>query len=256
MARIGAGGIALTGTDMTIEGGGVTLPVMVYEPIAASARTGPAVILCPGGIGTGMFEIFEWIAASLRDAGFLILTTSWRSGSPEHDADDIAIATDWLVQRPDVDPARIGIMGMSRGGNAALRSAALDPRLAVVATFGPVTHLLQQAESTKAYAPGRHQMFVDWLGDPVTNRAFYERVQAISFADRIKQPVLMVHGQHDMHAPPEQSIWMKEAIERGGNRDVRLEIVPMMGHYGDVIPNGYGFDTLRAIFVPFFRERL
>jgi dipeptidyl aminopeptidase/acylaminoacyl peptidase len=255
MSRIGQGGVLLSGEDVTIERDGLSLPAMLYRPEGTEGR-GPVVVLCPGGIGTGLFEIVEWLAASLRDAGIMALTLSWRSGSPEHDPDDARIAIDWLLERDDVDPQRIGIFGMSRGGNAALRAAAFDPRIATVVTFGPVTHLRQQAEGTKVYAPGRHAMLVGWLGDPEANHAFYEKVEAISYADRIKQPMLMVHGQHDMHAPPEQSIWMKEAIERAGNDDVRLEIVPGMGHYGDTIPNGYGFDQLRAIILPFVRARL
>ena len=254
MSRIGLGNIELTGTDATVSSGDVTLPVMLYRPEVTGPV--PAMVVCSGGIGNGMFEIMEWIAGALRDAGIFAVTTSWRSSSPESDPADISLVVDWLAQQPGVDAERIGIIGMSRGGNAVLRAAALDSRVKVVVTFAPVTHLLQQAETTAAYAPGRHQMFVDWLGDPVANRAFYEKVQAISYADRIKQPVLMVHGQHDMHAPPEQSIWMKEAIERGGNRDICLQIVPMMGHYGDVIPNSYGFDTLRGIILPYLHQRL
>ncbi|WCT74487.1 prolyl oligopeptidase family serine peptidase [Sphingomonas naphthae] len=256
MTRVGIGGIELTGADETIVAGGLSLPVHVYRPEPGAERPSAALILCPGGIGTGMFEIMEWIAGAARDAGIFTVTTSWRAPSPEHDPDDVSMVVDWLQQQPDVDGERIAIMGMSRGGNATLRAAALDTRLKLVVTFGPATNFVQQAEGTAVYAPGRHRMLVDWLGDPVEKRSFYEKVQAIGYADRIKQPVLMVHGQHDMHSPPEQSIWMKEAIEAAGNSDVDLRIVPMMGHYGDVIPNSYGFDQLRAIIIPYLQQRL
>ncbi len=252
--RVGDGGIELTGEDITIEANGIALPLMLYRP--ADERPAGAVIFCPGGIGQGSFEIMEWIAGSLAAQGFVALTMSWRAGSPEHDPDDVALALDWLAAQPFVDAERIGVMGMSRGGNAALRSAAFDSRLKLCVTFGPATDFLQQAAGTKVYAPSRYRMLVDWLGDPVANRAFYERVQAISHAARICQPLLMVHGLHDMHAVPEQTIWMKEAIEAGGNRDVRVELIPMMGHYGDVVPNGYGFDKLRGIILPYLTEKL
>ena len=229
-------------------------PVMTYWPTAGERM--PAMVLCPGGIGTGLFEILEWLAAGLRDQGICAVTINYRAGSPDDDAADVSLVREWLARDPRIDPERIGVMGMSRGGNAALRAAAFDPRLKVVVTFGPATDFLQQAEGTAIYAPGRHQMLRKWLGDPVADRAYYEKIQAITYADRIKQPALMVHGQHDMHAPPEQSIWMKEAMERAGNDDVRLKLVPMMGHYGDVVPNSYGFDTLRGIIIPFLKQRL
>jgi acetyl esterase/lipase len=254
-ARLGRGGIELTGQDETVNSNGVLLPLMAYRP---DAGTNPmaGMVICPGGVGTGMFEIVEWIAAAIRAAGIFAVTLNWRGARPDHDPEDASLVFDWLASQPDVDANRIGILGMSRGANAALRAAALDPRFKVAVTFGALTHVLQQAQTTAAYAPSRHQMIVNWLGDPVTNRAYYQRIEAISYADRLRQPLLMVHGEFDMHCPIEQSIWMKEAVEKGGNHDVRLATVPMMGHYGDVIPNGYGFDLLCSIIVPYLQSRL
>lgn len=259
MTRTGLNGIELTGADVAIAARGVTTAAMLYALPDAPARVParvPAMILCPGGIGAGDYEILEWLGAHLPDIGVAGLTIQWRGSAPEHDPEDISRAVDWLAAQPSVDPGRIGVMGMSRGGNAALRGAAFDPRLKLAVTFGPATDFLQQAAGTKVYAPRRHRMLRDWLGDPDADRAYYEQVQAITHARRIKQPVLMVHGLHDMHAVPEQSIWMKDAIVAGGNRDVRLELIPMMGHYGDLVPNGYGFDQLRAIILPYLAERL
>jgi len=33
---------------------------------------------------------------------------------------------------------------------------------------------------------------------------------------------------------------MCEAVKHAGNSNVQLHTVPMMGHYGDMIPNTYG----------------
>jgi acetyl esterase/lipase len=255
MSRLGRGGIELTGDDTVLNNNGISLPLMAYRPSPANGPV-PAMVICPGGVGTGMFEIVEWIASAIRAAGIFAVTLSWRGAKPEHDPEDASTVLDWLASQTDVDASRIGILGMSRGANAALRAAALDPRFKIAVTFGALTHVLQQAESTASYAPSRHRMIVNWLGDPVANRAYYEHIQAISYADRLKQPLLMVHGEFDMHCPIEQSIWMKEAVERGGNHDVQLQVVPMMGHYGDVVPNGYGFDTLCSIIVPYLKARL
>jgi len=254
MSRTGIGGVELTGTDELLESGKVKLPLMVYRP-ETNARV-PAVVICSGGQGTGMFEVMEWIGSSLRRAGIFAVTISFRGPSPEFDAEDASLAADWLASQKNVDPNRIAILGISRGANAALRAAALDSRFKLVVTFGAVTNFLQMLGGLALYAPARHKMLVNWLGDPQINRDFYERVQATSFADRIKCPLLMVHGQHDMHAPPEQSIWMCEAIKKGGNQNVQLQTVPMMGHYGDVIPNSYGFDQLSEIVVPYIQQRL
>jgi dipeptidyl aminopeptidase/acylaminoacyl peptidase len=87
-------------------------------------------------------------------------------------------------------------------------------------------------------------MIRTWLGDPVSERSFYERVQAITYASRIKIPTLLIHGQHDMLSPPEQSVMMRDAINANGKESAELLLVPYMGHYGDVVPNGYAFNFL------------
>jgi len=179
MPRTGVGGIELTGTDELLVSGDVKLPLMVYRP--ETILRVPAVVVCSGGIGTGMFEAMEWIGRSLQRAGVLAVTISWRGSSPEFDVDDASLAADWLASQNNVDPNRIAIFGMSRGGNAALRTGALDPRFKSVVTFGALTNFLQMIERLALYAPGRRKLPVNWLGDPETHRDFYERVQTISW---------------------------------------------------------------------------
>ena len=48
---------------------------------------------------------------------------------------DVMRLVDYLVTRSDVDPARIGIVGNSKGGTEAYLAAAADPRIAVVAPW-------------------------------------------------------------------------------------------------------------------------
>ena len=45
---------------------------------------------------------------------------------------DVSRLLDYLVTRADVDPARIGIIGFSKGGTESYLAAAVDPRLAAV----------------------------------------------------------------------------------------------------------------------------
>lgn len=233
---------------------GGTIETMLYRTEGDSPM--PTIIVCPGGMGTGMFEIVEWVATRLRAAGFNALSMNYRGDLPTHDAGDISAAFDWVSGMPFVDHERIGLFGVSRGGNAALRAAAADHRFKAVATFGAVSDFLQQACGTAAFAPARHRLITGWLGDPVTNRAFYEKIQAIDHVQGIKQPLLLLHGEHDMHAPVEQSIAVRDKVAAAGNKDVTLELFPVLGHFGEVVPSGFAYDHLASRFVPFFREKL
>lgn len=71
------------------------------------------------------------------------IVRTFRSGpGPEHPfyfdtVWDVARLIDWLVTRPDVDPARIGLIGFSKGGIETYLAAAADPRIAAaVACIG------------------------------------------------------------------------------------------------------------------------
>ena len=53
-------------------------------------------------------------------------------------AQDVAAAVRWLLTRPDIDPARIALLGLSQGGVVGPMVAAVDRRIsAVVALAGP-----------------------------------------------------------------------------------------------------------------------
>ena len=49
---------------------------------------------------------------------------------------DISAAVTFLTSRPDVDPARVGVVGMSMGGEEAIGAAASDPRIRAVVAEG------------------------------------------------------------------------------------------------------------------------
>ncbi|MGB0571281.1 MAG: alpha/beta hydrolase [Alphaproteobacteria bacterium] len=55
---------------------------------------------------------------------------------PEEQVRDILAARIWLAERLEVDSGRIGLMGLSHGGGASIKAAAVDPGIAVIATVG------------------------------------------------------------------------------------------------------------------------
>jgi dienelactone hydrolase len=59
----------------------------------------------------------------------------------EFPVESISRAVDWLVANPEVDPARIGIVGISQGSALALLAAARDPRIKSVAVVSPTAYV-------------------------------------------------------------------------------------------------------------------
>jgi dienelactone hydrolase len=53
----------------------------------------------------------------------------------------VSHAIDWLDGNPEVDPTRIGVVGISDGAALALLAAALDPRIKTVAVIAPTAYV-------------------------------------------------------------------------------------------------------------------
>jgi len=116
------------------------------------SRNGAAVIAFPGRSGT------QAQTRMLVEHGYGVLLFD-RRGEGASDGDgnmfgwdgerDIFAALDYLEQRPDVDPGRIGGIGLSVGGELMLQAAAEDHRLAAVVSEGAGTRSL--AEELEEY---------------------------------------------------------------------------------------------------------
>jgi pimeloyl-ACP methyl ester carboxylesterase len=131
--------VGLGYTDVTLRtADGVDLAAW-YVPSA----NGAAVVLLHGAGSTRSNVLDE--AEVLAEAGFGVLLVDAR-GHGESDGRamdfgwfgdaDIAAATAHLAARRDVDPDRIGAVGLSMGGEEAIAAAASDARIAVVVAEG------------------------------------------------------------------------------------------------------------------------
>ena len=107
------------------------------------SRNGAAVVLRHGAGSTRADALAH--AEALVEAGYGVLVPDARGhgGSSGRGMDlgwygelDTRAAVDLLADRPDVDPARIGVLGLSMGGEEAIGAAADDPRIRAVIAEG------------------------------------------------------------------------------------------------------------------------
>ncbi|NYD35098.1 alpha/beta hydrolase [Actinomycetospora corticicola] len=98
--------------------------VLLARPPVPTTGAAPGVlVLHGGGFVMGSADMSATLAAGLADAlGAVVAVPDYRL-APEHPypaaLDDCAAALDWLAARPDVDPARVALHGMSAGGGLA-----------------------------------------------------------------------------------------------------------------------------------------
>jgi alpha-beta hydrolase superfamily lysophospholipase len=90
------------------------------------------------------------LAGAMADAGFLAVRYDKRgfgqsggraeSAGIQDYAEDVRTVVRWLLQRKDIDPKRIAVVGHSEGAWVALLAAAREKRISAVATIaGPAT---------------------------------------------------------------------------------------------------------------------
>lgn len=117
---------------------GITLAADLYVPKNASGKL--AAIAVSGPFGAVKEQASGFYAQAMAERGFLTLAfdpsfTGESDGeprymaSPDINTEDFQAAVDYLSCRDDVDPERIGIIGICGWGGMALNTAALDTRV-------------------------------------------------------------------------------------------------------------------------------
>lgn len=117
---------------------GITLAADFYVPKNASGKL--AAIAVSGPFGAVKEQASGFYAQTMAERGFLTLafdpSFTGESGgeprymaSPDINTEDFQAAVDYLSCRDDVDPERIGIIGICGWGGMALNAAALDTRV-------------------------------------------------------------------------------------------------------------------------------
>ncbi|BAK33259.1 hypothetical protein MLP_02450 [Microlunatus phosphovorus NM-1] len=115
---------------------------------AEDADDGPGVLLVSGSEG-GLQPRLVAQATALQAEGFSVLALAYFGAEGQSDAlVDIPLETfdagiDWLARQPEVDPERIGMVGGSKGAEAALLMASRRDRLAAVVANVP-SHVVWQ----------------------------------------------------------------------------------------------------------------
>ncbi|GAA1850543.1 prolyl oligopeptidase family serine peptidase [Pseudonocardia ailaonensis] len=134
---------------------------------------------------------------------------------------------DYLETRDDVDPDRIGVMGISLGGYYAPRAAAFEPRIKCVVAWGAI--LDWGATWQKRWATRSTEVSVPldqlmWVLQKDTMEEALERVKEWTLVDvlpRITQPALVMHGENDRQIPLDDAY---KAFELISSTDKELKI--------------------------------
>jgi uncharacterized protein len=171
------------------------------------SKSEPAAERRPGIVVVGpMFSVKEQAASvyarRMAQLGYVALAFDHTSfgeseGEPRLNedpfmkAEDAKSAVTYLVSLPQVDPERIGGVGVCGGGGYLPLAAASDPRIKVLASIVPHTAVKEQVESgfgglygngEKILADARAARLAYEQGQPPTHRTFMPKISAFTRA--------------------------------------------------------------------------
>lgn len=148
---------------------GITLAADLYIPKTAHGKM-PAIAVC-GPFGAVKEQASGLYAQQMAERGFITVAfdpsyTGESSGepryvaSPDINTEDFCAAVDYLSTRDDVDPQRIGIIGICGWGGMAINAAAIDTRIkaTVASTMYDMSRCLANGYFDSMDADARYEM--------------------------------------------------------------------------------------------------
>lgn len=225
---------------------GLEIPAYLTLPKGVPAKNLPLVVNPHGGPWARDGWGYNTYAQFLANRGYAVLQINFRGstgygkkfidgGNKEWGKlmqDDITWGVKDLVAKGIVDPKRVGIMGGSYGGYAALAGVTFTPDLyaASVAIVAP-SNLITLLEAVPPYWESIRTTFYERMGNPNTEegkKLLIER-SPLTHADKIKTPLLVVQGANDPRVNKRESDQIVVAL-RDRNYPVEYLVAPDEGH--------------------------
>ncbi|KFI06607.1 S9 family peptidase [Massilia sp. BSC265] len=201
-------------------------------------------ILIPHGGPHGVYDnwFFDTDAQFLASRGYAVLQLNFRGsggrGPSFRDAgyrqwsgkiqDDLVDGVKWTIAQGDIDPRRICVYGASFGAYSAMMLAAREPGMFRCAVgYAGVYDLNLLTKTDEAVLDRRIGVAVDrFVGK---EEAELTRSSPVTQAERIKAPVLLVHGGQDKRTPIAHAEAMRKSLTAAG-RAPEWFVAPSEGH--------------------------
>ena len=206
---------------------GTTIPGYLTLPPGGAAKNLPAIVMPHGGPGARDEWGFDWLAQYYAHQGYAVLQPNFRGSTGYGDAwfqkngfqswrtavGDVNDAGRYLLSSGIAAPGKLGVVGWSYGGYAALQSSVLDPDLfkAIVA-IAPVTDLNMVREEARFYSN------FPQVSAMIGNGAHVREGSPLQNVASIKAPVLLIHGDKDDNVGVAESRAMAGKLRGAGKK--------------------------------------
>lgn len=135
----------------------------------------------------------------------------------EDSVKDLGTLLDWIATQPDLDPARVVVMGGSYGGYMSLAASThFADRIAGAVDVVGISHFVTFLENTESYRRDLRRVEYGDERDPAM-RAFLDRISPLTNASKIRKPLFVVQGKNDPRVPASEAEQMVDKLRAAGH---------------------------------------
>jgi len=218
---------------------GTEIQTFVYKPESFNPRKKyPAILWLHGGQESQYDYGFNFRVQLFAANGYVVVMPNVRGSGGRgldfalslnkaygtHDAEDVIVATDYVIEQGYVDPDRLGIGGWSSGGTLTNVVITKTDRFAG-AVSGASVGWYTSTYGHDPYALWWHTEF----GPPWKNRDLWDSVSPFMDVENITTPTLFIGGEKDWNQPIIHSEQMYQAMKHLG-REASLVVYPDAYH--------------------------
>lgn len=145
---------------------------------------------------------------------------------------DLADGARWAIAQGIADPQRIAIAGASYGGYATLMGLLQNPELfrAGISWVGVTDPgLMFSVPWSDVTEESKRHGYATLIGDPVADAEHFKTISPLAQAARIRQPLLLAHGDWDRRVPIVHGEKFRDA-NRPHNPQLEWVVYPEEGH--------------------------
>ncbi|WP_062060132.1 alpha/beta hydrolase family protein [Cellvibrio sp. OA-2007] len=234
---------------------GLKIEAYLTTPKNQPAKNLPTLLFPHGGPISRDNDAFDYWTQFFVNKGYAVLQMNFRGSDGQgielrnaglknwgkEMQDDIEDGARKLIADGIADPNAIAIVGASYGGYAALMGVVKTPdfyRCAI--SVNGVSNVFDLVKDNRAFWRSYNVVDEQIGNDNSTLRA----ISPVNFADKIKVPVLLVHGTDDRQVKIQQSYEMRDALQKAKKEVTFLEL-PSEDHY--LLNEKNRIDTFRAM---------
>ncbi len=220
---------------------GLKIEAYLTLPRTGAQKKLPTLMFPHGGPWARDSESFDYWTQFFANKGYAVLQMNFRGsdglGFSFRDAglqswgksmqDDIEDGAKKLIEEGISDPNAIGIVGENYGGYAALMGVVKTPdfyrcSISVNGLSNVYDFVKERRDSTSGYNSADHLIGND--------NGTLKSISPVNFAEKIKVPVLLIHGTDDRQIEIKHSYQMRDALLKA-NKDVTFVELPSEDHF-------------------------